>query len=201
MESCDDQFLLLSLARIVGNNDVGKNLGNGKVLRTLRRAPHVINSIYKKLNSFVFEKNGLKFDFTYGIPDFERLQSSFMKIFHGLYYHYFGVKFSSDVRIFLSFIAYFDDHMNNYKALIEKAARKELKNKPKIGSNPKVFYFQFADPDNNGLVLCKTVYYENVTVYAAFGKHEPNDLISVLIRSGMQTCIESDGECFMFNKK
>lgn len=201
MKSSDDQFLLLSLARIVGNNDVGKKLGNGKVLRSLKRTPHIINSIFKELRNFVIERDGIKIDFTFGIPDFKRLQTSFEKIFYGLYYHHFGRVFNGEIRIFLSFLTYTDPEMNNYKDLIERAARKELKNKPRLGLNQKVFYFQFADPDQNGIVLCKTVYYDNVTVYAAFGKQEPNDLVSLLLRSGIQTCIEADGRCYIFNKK
>lgn len=183
-KSNDDQFLLISLARIIGNNEIAQKLGNSKVRRTFSRTPHLIESVFKWREEFTVAIGNEKFDIAAGIPDALRLESCFRSIFYGIYRHHFGKMFSGEIRVFMEFLDYLDENVNNIKKYISLRAPIDLESKEIFGDNHSIFSYQFADPDYNNILLCKTTYYENIVVYGAFATEEPKDLISLLLKSG-----------------
>lgn len=191
-KSNDDQFLLVSLARIIGNNEIAQKLGDSKVRRTLTRTPHLIESIFKWKEELTVEFEGKKFDIVGGSPDSIRLEKCFESVFYGLYRHHFGKNFLGEIRIFMDFLTYANENTNNIKKYISLRAPIDLANKDIFGENRNIFYYQFSDPDYNGIVLCKTVYYENIIVYGVYATEKPKDIISVLLERGHEVIFKQE---------
>lgn len=203
-KSNDDQFLLVSLARIIGNNEIAQKLGNSKVKRTFSRTPHLIDSVFKWREEYTVAVGNENFDIVAGTPDAIRLECCFKSIFYGIYKHHFGKMFNGEIRIFMDFLDYLDENINNTKRYLSLRAPKDLEGKEFFGDNPNIFSYQFADPDYSNILLCKTTYYENIVVYGAFAIEEPKDLISILLKNGHRVVFNNDdGEQILIkgNKK
>lgn len=200
-KSTDDQFLLLSLARMVGNNAAGFVHGSTKATRTLNRTPHVIESIFKNKKEVTIDFAGTPRDFVVGHPDTQRLVSCFEKIFYAIYRHHFCKNFQGRIKVFPSFLYSTDKKFNSFKKLIQKTAARDLTNQPILGDNPAIFTYQFTEPDTYGIILCKLVFYENIEVFGSYVIQEPNDLVAMLIKNGIETHFNVDGEEIIINGK
>lgn len=204
-KSKDDEFLMVSLAGIIGNNSIGYEHYHGKVQRTLKR-----NS-YRLLEKVLFQKQTIRLprknsfiELIVGKPDYERLCDCFIHIAYGVHRYHFQKNFKGTVKPFLGFLHNTEKNPRAFKALIEEKAHLELADKPKHGENPKVFYYQFTDADQFGLYLAKFCFYQNVNIYASYqpiGAKEPFDLGMLLINEGMHTVIEIGDKKFEFNSQ
>lgn len=183
-KSSDDQFLLVCLTRLINGNHVSFNMNNTKTKRTILRKPHIVDSLLKNRIEFPITLDEKTINLTVCNPDYERLNLCFENIFFGIYRHHFGKNFLGEVKIFIDFLYYQDEFHNNLKKIIEYISKNDLRNSQIFGENKEIFYYQFSEPDVNGIVLCKTVYYENIVVYGAFASEKPKDLVSLLMQEG-----------------
>lgn len=78
-KSSDDEFLMVSIAGIVGNNSIGYHHATGKVDRALRRSSYrLLNKVFHKKEILRIEKEDNEFiDFIIGTPDYARLKRCF----------------------------------------------------------------------------------------------------------------------------
>ena len=73
-----------------------------------------------------------------------------------------------------------------------------------MGKNPDVFYYQFLDVDEYGLLTLKLCFYGAIEVYGTFAPKDfqlPGDihLIDALIKDGMKVIIEENNKSYTFN--
>ncbi|HEU6436075.1 MAG TPA: hypothetical protein VE028_01320 [Nitratidesulfovibrio sp.] len=181
-KSKDDEFLLLNIPRISGNNTVGFIIGSTKVSRAFDRSPHLEDAVFKNKKTIEIPVKSESIKITYGNPDHLRLIKCFERIFFGLYRHHYGENFSGQIKVFFDCFVYEDTSLQNYKKLIRVKIAEDLEGKEVFGENPDVFTYQFTDPDVYGIIACKATFYQNTVIYGAYRKEEQNDLLSILIR-------------------
>ena len=97
LKSRDDEFLMVSLAGIFGNNSIGYGHKLTKVDRTLRRTSHrLLDKVFRTRKTYVVALENNRFlQIIWGTPDAPRLLRCFDHVARGLYFHYFGVRFAS----------------------------------------------------------------------------------------------------------
>lgn len=203
-KSHDDEFLMVSLAGIVGNNSIGYEHYHTKVQRALARtSSKLLDQVFKNKESFEVEKNNEFMQIIMGNPDYDRLIRCFEHIAHGIHRHHFECNFTGQLMAILGFIYNAVEDAENFKKMVSKKVTIELEGKEKYGRNPDVFYYQFTDVDEFGLFVGKFCFYRNVEVFVAFkpdDAKEPFNLAVALMNSGIQTTFHFDDEEFTFNK-
>lgn len=203
-KSTDDEFLMVSIAGIVGNNSIGYQHARGKVDRTLRRSSYrLLNKVFHKKEIIRVEKEENDFiDFIIGTPDYARLTSCFYSISHAIYRHHFGYRFIGETNAQLGFLHSTDKNQRAFNAFIKHKVALELAGEPEYGANRKVFYYQFTKPDAFGIFLLKMCFYEGVDVYQSFipsTSKKPHLLAMDLIDRGIKSHINLDGKTYEFN--
>ena len=149
-KTTDDEFLMVSIAGIIGNNFLGYFHSKTKVDRALRRkSKDFINkAIIKNATLKDINLNGKKYPILYGNPDFERFIKCFENIAYGLYFHEHNVSFKGEIKMLLGFINYNDENTQTLTKFIKERFELEDLRLEIKGENPKVFKYQFCKPDN-----------------------------------------------------
>jgi hypothetical protein len=168
-KSHDDEFLMICLSGIVGNNQIAYFLHITKVQRALdRRSPDFLDVIYgyperKVINDY----EGNMQQVMIASPDNERLRTCFRNISFGLYFHHYGKRFMGDIDIFLGFLDY-SDGLDETKVIYIQMAEKKLEGFENNGANPKIFQYKFGEMDSCGVQIMKMTFYQGVSVYVSF---------------------------------
>jgi hypothetical protein len=205
-KSADDEFLLISLAGIIGNNSIGYAHKFTKVNRAIKRSAfRLLDEAMKdkRLEWVEFAPNRF-IDVIWGTPDYERLANCFDRISRALHFHRFGQKFLGTTKAFLGYTRTELPNPTEFKRFIKDKVESELTGKPRLGSNPKVFTYQFTDPDIYGLFLVHLQFYGGLNVYVSLipeGTTRPPNLAAELIDMGIHTVISSEGKAYEFNAK
>lgn len=206
-KSQDDEFLMISLAGIVGNNEVGVAYAKTKVDKALRRK-HVHffdKKILHKAKSVIMNTiDGEKLSVFIGNPDIDRFIRCFESIAYGLYFHETKSVFEGNVNMIFDFIYYEDPTLNTLAKLMKKQFSLEFYHNVKKGENDLVFQYQFSDPDEFGFIALKLTFYGNTEVFISLqpnGKSVPFNLGIELIKLGKPVTIKLGDEEFKFNCK
>lgn len=206
-KSRDDEFLMVSLAGIIGNNSLGYRHKITKVDRAIRRsANRLLDSVLTKKKAVytVQLKNNRFIDVIWGTPDVERLSRCFEHIARGLHYEYYERRFDGEVRLLLGYLFHESGNAKTFSEFIRDRSEIDLADKPKIGDNPAVFYFQVTDYDEFGLFMMKMCFYGGLNVYAAFlplASEAPANLASAFLNGGVHTVLTLGDRAYEFNKK
>ncbi|MFK7058711.1 hypothetical protein V3Q90_01055 [Flavobacterium oreochromis] len=207
-KSKDDEFLMVSIASIVGNNFLGYLQTQTKVDRALRRKSKDFLSkevVRNFKHEVVKSKTGKKYPVLYGNPNYERLTKCFEHIAFGIYLHEHGEKFSGQIRMLLGFVDYSDSNTKNMLGLVKEKFQNEEKPKIVKGSNPSIFKYQFFEPDEFGLIGLIMTFYDGTEVFIAFQPStfvDPKSNLAIeLIKHGIPTFIEVGNRKFEFNIK
>lgn len=206
-KSHDDEFLMVSLAGIIGNNSIGYMHKIGKVDRAIRlSANRLLDQILlEKTDIHRVEFGADKFiDVLWGTPDVERLHRCFEHIAYGLHQHHFRKRFCGRINVLLGYLFHKDQNTRTWCEFIRDKADIDLQGKPNIGSNQEVFYYQLSDPDQFGLFLMRLCFYGGLRVYIAFtpdGSSPPPNLAIELMSRGIKTIITSGEKSYVFDTK
>jgi hypothetical protein len=204
-KSADDEFLMVCLAGMVGNNSVGYRHNMGKVDRAVRRnAGSLLRKIFTKpQHRYRLELEKNKFiDVLWGTPDVARLYRCFEGILRGLLCHDFGRPFNGEVRVHLAFLHLEAGNGRTMNEFLKKRLELDLIERPKLGANPEVFYYQRSEPDALGLLAYRMRFYGRIEVMAGIlpaTSTPPGNLIQSLIAGGVKTVITLGPEEFEFN--
>lgn len=204
-KSKDDEFLMVSLAGIIGNNSIGYKHKFGKVDRAIKRsANRLLEKIFKKKEkkcTYQIDEN--KFiEVIWGTPDIDRLNNCFEHIAYGLYYNHYQERFAGDLKILLGYLSSQDSNSENFKKFIKHKLETELRNTKQHGKNQEVFYYQFTPPDEFGLFALKICFYGGLEIYCAFipkSTSLPANFAMELMNKGIKTIIHHDGKNYEFN--
>jgi hypothetical protein len=168
-KSSDDEFLLVSLAGIVGNNSVGYLHKFTKVDRAIYRSSFALLEqamSNPRVEAIEFGPNEF-IDVIWGTPDYERLTACFDRIARGLHLAYFGRKFSGSTKTLLGYTRNAEANPAEFQRFIRDKVDLELNGKPRLGANPDVFTFQFTNADQFGLYLVHLQFYGRLDVFVA----------------------------------
>lgn len=204
-KSDDDEFLMVSLAGIVGNNSIGYRHKITKVDRAIRRSSYRLleKVIIKKQRLTKIEIDHNKFlEIIWGTPDADRLQRCFERIVRGLHLHHFAKPLVGEIRPLLGFLFHSDRSAKNFTQFISDRAALDLADKPVHGKNRDVFYSQVTDPDQFGLYMFRLCFYGGLNVYAAVtpeGTHPPYHLGFDLMNRGLKTILTLGDKSYEIN--
>lgn len=202
-KSSDDEFLMVSIAGIIGNNSIGFQHYNGKIQRALKRTSYkLLDKVFSSKNIYRMEDKNKFIDVLIGTPDYNRLLKCFDHIFFGIHRYHFKENFFGKIKTHLNFIIPHQKNPQSFKDFIKHKAEDELRGKQKFGDNLRVFYYQISDVDKFGIFLIKLCFYENVIVYGAFcpvGEEKPTLLSMELMNAGIKTFINHGGKSYEFN--
>jgi hypothetical protein len=204
-KSDDDEFLMVSIAGIVGNNSIGYIHNMTKVNRALRRTSYkLLNKVFsKKQHGQVRIKDNKFIDVIWGTPDVARLYRCFEHIAHGIYYHEFKSRFIGEIKLIMGFLTHKETDKNTFAEFIRHRFDVDVRNKPKEGFNQNIFYYQFIEPDKDRLIALKMCFYQGVNVYISFlpaSSKMPYNLGFDLMNKGIETHISLYGKDYVFNK-
>lgn len=205
-KSDDDEFLMASLAGIIGSNSIGCKHKLGKVDRAIRRSS---NRLFDKV---LIRKNEIhrvelaedKFiDVIWGTPDVERLTKCFDHIAYGLHYHHFGSPFHGSVHVHLGFLTHDQRNPRIWSEFLTHKTEMELQGKPHYGHNQEIFYYQITDKDQFGLFLFRLCFYGGINIFAAMWPSNASppqkDIAMELVRHGIGTIIALDDKSYELN--
>lgn len=203
MKSKDDEFLMVCLAGILGNNSIGYHHKFTKVDRALRRSSlRLLDKVFvrRKLYTFKVQEN-LFIEVIWGTPDQPRLLRCFDHLARGLYFHHFGMPLFGDVKPYLRYLTPSEANGTEFKRLIDDKATADLEGKPRFGANPDVFFYQLTDPDPYGLRLLHLCFYTGLSIYCAIipAGVEIFDLAFELMNAGIRTTLKDGENSYEFN--
>lgn len=203
-KSRDDEFLMVSLAGIVGNNSIGYRHKFGKVNKAIRRsAGRLLEEVFLKKELFVVEvKENKFFSVIWGTPDAERLNRCLEYIARGLHIHHFGERFDGTLRIHLGYLNPKDQNSKSFNEFVRRKFEMELEGASIFGDNNKVFFYQVTKTVQHGLYAMRLCFYGGINIYVSFvpnGKIIPRNLTWELVSMGVQTEVTLGDESFTFN--
>ncbi|HVZ42526.1 MAG TPA: hypothetical protein VHA82_01865 [Ramlibacter sp.] len=204
-KSADDEFLMMSLAGIVGNNSIAYRHWTGKVDRALKRSSYRVlhKAILKpeRIHRLVFSDNRFM-DVIWGKPDHARLHKCFRQILRALYFKDFGERFEGEIKLVLGFLKHEPGNAGTWQDLVRARYMVDADSLPRQGSNPQVFYHQRFPPDEFGLIAYRLCFYGALDVFASLipvSSAPPPNLTSMLIDGGIKTIITVGEKAFEFN--
>jgi hypothetical protein len=204
-KSRDDEFLMVSLAGIIGNNSIGYMHKLGKVDRAIQNsANRLLDQVLiekKQVHRIEVEPNRFH-EMIWGTPDVARLRRCFEHIACGLHRHHFGLRFDGRVHVLLGFLFHSDHKARTWVEFIRDRCEVDLKDKPNFGANPDVFYYQVTEPDEFKMFAMKLTFYGGVRVYLAFESKDSKpraDLAGLLIEAGIKTVFTLGDKSYVFN--
>lgn len=206
-KSDDDEFLMLSLSGLIKNNPVGTFHQLTKADRALRRKnkSFIQKEVLRnyKIGRIKSPDGNYRY-IAFGNPNVKRLLKCLHHIAFGLYYEEFNMRFEGKINSLLSFIEYKDENFKTLIKLVKKRFELERElNREIKGDNPEVFYYQFHNPDENGIIGLRTVFYGTAEVYFSFATSNstiPFNFGMKFINNGFHTTIELGDEKFEFKR-
>ena len=202
-KSRDDEFLMVSLAGIIGNNSIGYQHYRGKIQRALKRTSYkLLEKVFLSRKLVKISDENKFINILYGTPDYDRLISCFKHIAYGIHLHYFKRDFKGEMKPYLDFLHTNEKNPKTFKAFLREKVKTELINVPKHGQNQEVFYYQFTEPDDFGIFLARFCFYQNVDVFVSFMPSEyekPFHLGLELMNAGVKTIFSLGDKEYEFN--
>lgn len=202
-KSHDDEFLMVCLAGLIGNNSIGFQHYHGKVNRALKRTSYrLLEDVFVKRKLIVMECRNLFLEVLWGTPDYERLIRCFTSIAYGIYRFHFKSNFVGKVKPYLEFLHHSEKNPQEFKKFIKHKVSIDLDGQSTYGENPEVFMYQFTKPDQFGLVMVKLMFYQNIEIYIAYqplNVELPSNLGFELMNQGVKTILHLEGKHYEFN--
>ncbi|MCL5021908.1 MAG: hypothetical protein M1497_00800 [Nitrospirae bacterium] len=204
-KSKDDEFLMVSLAGIIGNNSIGYRHKLGKVDRAIRRTSYrLLDAVLtKKREIHRIEMAENKFiDVIWGTPDAKRLMKCFDHIARGVHVNHFNSRFDGRVHVHLGFLTYNKGNPQAWNDFVRRKTEIELDGKPSYGANPDVFFYQVTDVDEFGLFLFRFCFYGGLNIYTAMWpttSSPPNNFAIDLMNRGIKTIVSLGDKKYEFN--
>jgi hypothetical protein len=205
-KSDDDEFLLASLAGIIGCNNVGMLHKFTKVNRAIRRSGgRLMEKVLKEQNIQVHElPDGSEVDVAWGKPDLQRLHCCFSLIGKGLYRHKYGKAFEGDVFCEVMYVPTTIRGWKGYREFVVAQMTKELASCDVEGENPEVFQWVLGSEDSFGSSSARLTFYGNLVVYLAFISNkvdmkEYESLYDLAQTTTKPVYIKKDGQTYRIN--
>lgn len=176
VKSKDDEYLLCILALNVLNNPIGEQQARTKVLRALKRSPGLEKLVLSTHLPVMLEnvETGVV-DSTAALwIDTDRFMRVLSHVSKALYFHHCRIRWLIDVTIYPEFLVSMTGpdpkRANSALARLTSFSNGLFSRAPKIGMQPKVFYYQAVEkPDRDVLHAFRLTFYEGSQVTVLFG--------------------------------
>lgn len=203
-KSRDDEFLMVSLAGLLGNNSIGYRHNQRKVHRAIRRsAGRLLDLALRERKTVTINLDNNKFlSAIVGTPDAARLSRCFEHVVRGLHFHLHGSALRGRVRPCLGFVVAPNADGRTFTRYIRDKVDSELEGVAPIGHNPGVFFFQVTAPDLFGHYLYRLCFYGSAQVYVAVqpeGAPDAHHLGFELMKLGIPTTLSLGERKYRFN--
>jgi hypothetical protein len=170
-KSKDDEYSLVCLSSLVGNNDIALIHTYTKIKRTWEHNPKIL----PKEGDFIIKGKNVDFPITQVKVENRRLINSFEGIARGLYFHEYSSVFSGSCTVISKlFNSPETDQKSKLSNLVVERMIEVVNKEKKFweneikGSNPKVFKYQFSPKDGFDSQVVWINFYEKTDVYVAF---------------------------------
>lgn len=169
-KSRDDEFLMASLATVVGNNGVAYLQTRTKVARSFQRNPYLVDEVVKESRSLELPPiDDVIFPVLVGKPNMARLCNALQTVARGLYWHAKSDRFNGRVVVIPSFVRFRPgSSLSIVQLLCKQTMHYERKEWPSHGDNPEIFSYQFGPVDQYGLTPMVMTFYSHAEVFTAF---------------------------------
>lgn len=204
-KSKDDEFLMASIAGIIGNNETGLRHKLTKVDRAFRRTSwRLLDRVFSSREHFIVKDlgEGQFIEVIWGTPDHERLIRCFEAISYGIMFRELGAPFRGGFKVFLGHLRYSDPNSAEFKRFIKDRIDLDMRERPRVGANPEVFFYQLSGEDQFGLSSIRLCFYGGVEIFVAVipeGKEVQPDIGMLLISKGMKTFLSLGERRYEFN--
>jgi len=163
-KSGDDEYLLFVLVANIHVNSLGLHQWRTKIRRSMLKRPSK-RGIFKNLQPTEYQ--GIRTG-KYEI-DFERISKQFELIARGIYYHHFRKHWPHRFELAIPFaLPGSKETQPHSQAMAEVAshATQFLKDEPKLGDNPEIYFYQYKlKLDSPGCII-RMVFYGGIEVVA-----------------------------------
>lgn len=154
-KSSDDEFLMASLAPVIGNNAIGYIHTNTKVRRAIeRREGSLSAAAYREMESFSHTTyDGTTFPLAMVRTDTKRLLRALEAVARGIFRLEYDRRFIGECTVLPDFLTYDESpEVESLKQVVRLIAEQEASNWPQLGTNADVFYYQAGSVDSMGLL-------------------------------------------------
>lgn len=171
----DDEFLLTTLAPLVGNNPLAYRQTVTKLTRAINRSRGRLLSeaIREAEAGFAGQAEGPAIPILKGQADLPRLRKVLEAIALGLVYHEKGSPFMGEcvvLPVFLNYDPFGSEGRASpeyWKWMARLVVEQEARTWVWKGTNPEVFCYQLAPPDPFGLIALRMRFFQGAEVYVA----------------------------------
>lgn len=171
-KSADDEFLMATLAPILGNNSVGYIHTKTKLGRALtRNSSGLVRAAYgdDTEEHALCSPEGATFPLLKVKTDNHRLLRCFEGIARGIFRLEYGERFVGRCQVFPEFLEYdTSPKLEFYKRILQILDSQELSSIEAVGTNPEVFTYQPGVTDQYGLTPLVMTFYGQSRVFVAY---------------------------------
>lgn len=170
-KSKDDEFLMLCLTAVVGNNGLAFLQTQTKIRRALERtdARLLHAAMPKRREATLVTPDGSRFPILVGTANLPRLYCALEHVARGLHYHALGSCFVGRCHILPDFIRFPEDpDLSVIQEITRRMVRQEEHAWIAVGANPDVFQYCLVGPDQFGLRLMVLKFFKGTRVFVSF---------------------------------
>lgn len=170
-KSKDDEFLMMCLTSVVGNNALGYLQTQTKLHRAVKRTDGRLlgTAIRDPENATIVTRDGTEFPALIGKADMPRLCNALEHIARGLYFLHTGERFIGKIIVLPAFIKYVGDKdVEIIKQFSGVMINQEIGDWEQRGENQAVFYYRMGPIDQHGLMPMLMTFFGSSDVYVAF---------------------------------
>jgi hypothetical protein len=117
-------------------------------------------------------------------------------------YREFGRPFDGRFKVFLGHLRYSDSNSAQFAKFIKDRIDLDSRDRPRIGQNPDVFFYQISGEDQFGLSSIRLCFYGGIEIFVAVipqGKDVQPDIGMLLISKGVKTILTLGDKEYEFN--
>jgi hypothetical protein len=159
--SRDDQYAMAFVVMQYQTTGVARDQFATKIIRSLKRDLTLVDQVFNEARQLTV--NGQpSVVVSVDRARFDRVMAS---TFRALIYHESGEKLNSEVSVFSLGIQHQNFERDPNEAVLAFQIRSVLKEQPRLGANPEVFWYQFVHRPNE-ISAMRLHFYEGFSVYA-----------------------------------
>ncbi len=159
--SKDDQYAMAFVVMQYETTGVARDQFSTKIMRSLKRDLSLVDQVFGEARK-IKVKGEQTVAVTVDRARFDRVMAS---SFRALFYHECGEKLSDDVTVFSLGIQHKNLERDADESVLAFHIRSVLRERPRLGENPEVFWHQFFHRPNE-ISAVRLQFYQGFAVYA-----------------------------------
>ena len=174
-KSKEDEFLMMCLTPIVGNNGVSYVQTRTKLARVVERTNgRILNAVIRNTEELcLVTRNGQEFPVLIGTPDVPRLCAVLEHVARGIYFHHTGARFVGKVTILPAFIKYKKNSAAEIGKKIAGTLIRDFGGDWEFGGkNRDVFYYKIGPTNDQAMIPMIMTFFGAADVYVAFAREK-----------------------------